>query len=210
MSATTLAGKIALASIEVGNFKADKTNQEQRYSYISADQVLSRAGDALAKQGVAVLPSLMSVELSNVERPNKSPRLDAKVTYSMMVTDGEKEMVIPWFGFGSDYMTPDKAVYKAITSGHKYFLMKLLNIGIGNEDGEHETEKCQSGNPDPVTDDVWKRWLLLCNRADALNVEHSNPKREDVTKADLIAEGLSLLEYVKAAEYQAQAGTEAQ
>jgi hypothetical protein len=207
--ATTLSGKIALASIEVGNFKADKTNQDQKYSYISADQVLSRAGDALAKQGIAVLPSLMSVDIMNVERQGKSPRLDAKVTYSMTVTDGEKEIIVPWFGFGSDYLTPDKAVYKAITSGHKYFLMKLLNIGIGNEDGEHEVEK-QLGNPDPVTDEIWKRWLLLCNRADALNVEHSNPKREDVTKADLTTEGLQLLEYVKAAEYQAQAGTEAQ
>jgi hypothetical protein len=140
----TLAGKIALASIEVGNFKADKKNMEQKYAYISADQVLSRAGDALAKQGVTVFPSLLEVELTTIERQGKSARIDAKITYSMMISDGEKDIVIPWFGYGSDYMTPDKAVYKAITSGHKYFLMKLLNIGVGNEDGEHEVENTQN------------------------------------------------------------------
>lgn len=216
---TTLAGKIALASIEAGKFTADKTNREQGYDYISADQVLSRAGDALARNGVVIIPRLVMTSIEAVQRvtaPNaapKSPRLDAHVNFMMTVTDGEKDLEIPWEGFGSDYMTPDKAVYKAITSGHKYFLMKLLNIGVGNEDGEHETDPAavtgkapeSQPNPEPVNDDVWNRWLNLIGRADAVNVPHSNPDRARVTRTELKIAGTELLDAVEQAEAQAKA-----
>jgi hypothetical protein len=38
-------------------------------------------------------------------------------------------------------------MYKAITSGHKYYLMKLLNIGEGNEDGEHDNVAVKAEHP---------------------------------------------------------------
>lgn len=137
----TLAARIAQASIDVGDFTADKINPEQNYRYISADAVLARGGNALAKNGVSVIPSVTDTMINVVDRgANKSPRQDARVTFCMTITDGEKEVTAIWYGFGSDYSVPDKAVYKAITSGHKYFLMKLLNIGAGNEDCEHEGE----------------------------------------------------------------------
>jgi len=60
---------------------------------------------------------------------------------SFNVTDGATEYIVAWFGMGSDYTVPDKALYKAITSGHKYFVSKLFCIGEGNEDSEHETEE---------------------------------------------------------------------
>ncbi len=135
-----LATKIAHASIIVGSFVADKRNREQGYDYISADQVLSRGGNAIATAGFAVMPAIGDVTLTFTERPNKSPRIDARVNFIMRVTDGYESVEDAWVGFGSDYTNSvDKAVYKAITSGHKYYLMKLLNIGAGNEDSEHDT-----------------------------------------------------------------------
>ena len=65
-------------------------------------------------------------------------------------------------------------------------------------------------NPDPVKDGHWADWLALCEKADALGVEHANPRKDDITDQDLAMGFAELLEYVKAAEYQAQAGTEAQ
>jgi hypothetical protein len=57
----------------------------------------------------------------------------------MSVSDVDgNEKIVRWTGSGVDYATPDKALYKAMTSGHKYFVMKLFMIGVGNEDGEHE------------------------------------------------------------------------
>src|SRR5512146_1066562 len=140
----TLAKRITQASIDAGLFLADKRNTDQNYAYISADQVLTKAGDALARNGVMVLPQIVEILQKEVERPNKSPRIDAHVIFDMLITDGDSDLHARWDGFGSDYVTNDKAVYKAITSGHKYFLMKLLNIGVGNEDGEHETPPAQA------------------------------------------------------------------
>lgn len=139
---TTLSSKIAQASRVVGALKPDKRNQSQNYDYISADKILERVGDALTEVGVVVFPAITSENTAQVDYTdsygkNKS-RFDAVVFFRMVVADDESERELPWCGRGTDFASPDKALYKAITSGHKYFLMKLLNVGVGNEDGEHE------------------------------------------------------------------------
>lgn len=140
--ANTLISKIAQASIKVGALATDKTNEQQRYNYISADKVLDRAGNALASVGVAVIPAILEEQTAQFDYADNygktKSRYDAVVRFAMTVTDGEGQYEVPWVGRGSDYAVPDKALYKAITSGHKYFLMKLLNIGVGNEDSEHD------------------------------------------------------------------------
>lgn len=142
----TLAEKIAQASEIVGGaLKADKTNTEQRYDYVSADKILTVCGAALAKAGVVIIPGINAESVEMFEYTDQygkaKRRYDALVTFLMTVTDGETTYEIVWPGRGSDYVVPDKALYKAITSGHKYFIAKLLNVGAGNEDGEHEGDE---------------------------------------------------------------------
>jgi hypothetical protein len=136
----TLISKIAQASLKVGALATDKRNVQQNYDYISADKILERAGDALAEAGVVIVPSIVSENTEAIASGNGKSRYDSVVHFGMIISDGESQLEMPWCGRGSDYAVPDKALYKAITSGHKYFLMKLLNIGVGNEDGEHENE----------------------------------------------------------------------
>lgn len=140
-----LSDAIAAASAAVGDKLApDKTNKEQQYDYLSADMILAIAGQALADNGVTIFPSVTDEALMTNEHTGRDgkpkQRFDAKVTMGFTLSYGGSSLSFPWIGRGSDYSVPDKAVYKAITSGHKYFLMKLLNIGAGNEDGEHEDE----------------------------------------------------------------------
>jgi hypothetical protein len=144
-NANTLAGKLAKATLDVGNFAADKKNKEQGYGYISADQVLERCGDALAKVGVVVIPSVIDSGVKSTERTDKLGNIKfkhvGKVTFDMLITDGASSEHRQWIGYGTDYTAEDKAIYKAVTTGHKYFLMKLLNIGIGNDDAEHDAHE---------------------------------------------------------------------
>ncbi len=139
---STLISKIAAASTKVGALMPDKTNTAQNYSYISADKILQRAGDALAEAGVVIIPAITKEAVNEVtytDSYNKTKtRYDAIISFEMLISDGTSEFKAPWTGRGSDFSVPDKAMYKAITSGHKYFIAKLLNIGVGNEDGEHE------------------------------------------------------------------------
>jgi len=138
----TLIAKIAKVSAKVGSLKTDKRNAQQNYDYISADKILEKAGDALAEAGIVITPSIVAEkteEVSYTDSYNKAKtRYDCVLDFMLKIEDGESEMSVEWRGRGSDYAVPDKAFYKAITSGHKYFIMKLLNIGVGNEDGEHE------------------------------------------------------------------------
>jgi hypothetical protein len=148
---TNLIARLAKASAEVGGkLKADKRNNEQGYAYVSADKILSVCGQALSDNGIMIIPSIVKQEIRAVERQGKSPRQDAMVEFVMTITDGESSLVSSWFGMGSDYMIPDKALYKAITSGHKYFLSKLFAIGEGNEDSEHEPAEEERSKPAPV------------------------------------------------------------
>lgn len=141
----TLIVKIAKAALDVGGkLSADRTNKEQSYDYLSADKILSVCGQALFNQGVVVIPNIGqqdTIAFEFVDKYDKKRlRYDSTVTFQFTITDGATEAKHNWYGMGSDYTVPDKALYKAITSGHKYFLMKLLCIGAGNEDGEHESE----------------------------------------------------------------------
>ena len=162
----TLAQKLAKVRSKMGSLSADKVNSEQKYKYISADKILEIGGDFLSKSEITVFPNVTSISFEKVERPvangqlPKAPRIDATVIMAFTVTDGVENYGAQWIGVGSDYTTPDKAAYKAITSGHKYFLMKLLLIGIGNEDSEHNEE--QESEKDSKETELKEEVLALC------------------------------------------------
>lgn len=132
------------ATTALRGWQTDKTNKEKGYDYISSNAVLSRAGGALAENGIMVFPQIKEHGYEVGSTASNKPRYDAWVLMDFVVTaEGGEQMVCPWVCRGTDYSAIDVAIYKAITSGHKYFLMKLLNIGVGNEDGEHD-------EPDPA------------------------------------------------------------
>jgi hypothetical protein len=135
----SLTSKIAAASKRVGGRLAtDKTNKEQGYQYLSADAILGAGGQALAEEGVVVFPSVIDWAINQFVTDKGKTRYDARVNYVFTVACDEEARDFVWVGLGSDYTVPDKAYYKAVTSGHKYFVAKLLNVGAFNEDGEHE------------------------------------------------------------------------
>jgi hypothetical protein len=143
----TLAAKVVKASHEVGALATDKKNPQGNYDYISSDKILQRAGDALANNGLSLVPSITSATVESYRTNEQSkPYWCANVSMVMTLSDGETTLEYPWHGMGTDYTVADKAFFKAITGGHKYFLMKLLNIGVGNEDGEHEAPPPETQN----------------------------------------------------------------
>lgn len=123
---------------DVGSLVADAKNTHDNYNYISADKVLAKAGTSMAENGLVVIPGVASQSVEQIPRQGKGPIYLANLQMQMRIAVGDAEILTPWAGAGADYRVPDKAVYKAMTSGHKYFLMKLFCIGIGNEDSEHD------------------------------------------------------------------------
>lgn len=143
MSKTVYQKILAVSAELVGRLEPDKYHA-QGYGYISADKILKEVGQAMVNHGLVLLSEIIGNEVVTVEYVDQwgksKVRYDAVVEFSMVFVDIEGNETKPakWSGRGSDFTAPDKAHYKATTSGHKYFMMKQFNIGVGNEDGEHE------------------------------------------------------------------------
>lgn len=158
-----LAQRIAKASATVGGkLQTDKKNKQDNYDYISSDKILAVVGQAMADCGVVVFPAVVEHDLQLGQSAGGKTRYDVRVKFDMTISDGVSTMTMPWFGVGADYAAPDKATYKAITSGHKYFLAKLFCIGVGNEDGEHESEEpTQQAKRQPQTQAVEQKKAVM-------------------------------------------------
>jgi len=123
----TLVQKLAVASAQVGGkLKADKTNKEQNYAYISADKILSECGQALSNQGIAIIPSVVKQEITLFEYTDAygkaKKRYDCVADMIFKVTDGVTEYNENWFGMGSDYSVPDSRFTRPSPAGINTFL----------------------------------------------------------------------------------------
>lgn len=137
---TSIASVIAKVAGAIGSLSPDKKHQ-QGYPYISADLVLQKAGIEMANHGLAIVPAIVSVDVKEGLSASGKTRYDAYVNMYMVVMDSVGNNIkLPWFAMGSDSSFPDKALAKAITTGDKYFKMKIFNVGIGNEEGGHDVE----------------------------------------------------------------------
>jgi len=145
--------KLAKVMLEVGSLTADARNTHDNYDYVSSDKILEVIGKALGEESVAVIPAITNVTTTLHSRQGDKIMWQADVFMEMTILADGSEYKVPWFGCGIDYRVPDKAVYKAVTSGHSYFLRKLVSVGVGNENGEHDpAEDFKSGgSPAKIT-----------------------------------------------------------
>lgn len=155
-AAKTLDQCILLAARAVGGaIQADSVNSQRHYNYISSDRIVEVCGKALFEQDILLVPAIVKTELDSMEFVDASGSIrkmfTASVDFEFHLRAPESNLVMAWHGAGVDYQAPDKAFYKAITSGHKYFLMKLLMISVGNEDGEHEEPKTSPARADALS-----------------------------------------------------------
>ena len=82
----TLIAKLAAASTAVGALMPDKTNTAQNYSYISADKILQRAGDALSNQGIVILPRIVNESVTEISYTDGYGKAKTKKKQNTIVT----------------------------------------------------------------------------------------------------------------------------
>lgn len=145
----SLSAKLALIANEIGAIAKDGKNAQQGYAYIEYAQVAAKARELQAKHGVAIIPTVDSYTAMEVK--NKYGGIGYHYLIKMIFTvinaeDPEDKIVSNWIGEATDY--GDKGINKAITSGVKYFIMRLYNI---SEKGEQEADAV---TPEP---NVWPK-----------------------------------------------------
>jgi hypothetical protein len=99
-------------------------NEYDDYSYVEEAEVVRVIRNALVKSGLS-----FSVSTSEILPPNtintelgEFYNYTIKMTFTLVDTETGYFESCPWLGMGSDQ--GDKALYKAYTSGVKYFLLK--------------------------------------------------------------------------------------
>lgn len=117
--------KLLLVTDEVGRIDKTGINSFQKYAYIEQGEVAARVRAALVKHKVFIFPEVVAQNVTAMDKGFHA-LLDMKFTIVNAETPEERVVLSWWAGEGSD--TSDKAVNKAGTAGHKYFLMKLFNI----------------------------------------------------------------------------------
>lgn len=112
------------------------------YSYISETQILETVRPLLAERKIAVFVSADSqtselIEVTKSRRDGatyKAAIAKATVTLRATFADGDSGETFTIFGQGAADDAADKALYKAITSAHRYLWWKTLLIGTDDED----------------------------------------------------------------------------
>jgi hypothetical protein len=121
-----LAAKIAQAMGQIqsvpknGQVNFGNTN----YDYATADDIMSAAKDAMAAAGLAIIPSV-------VDEDWNSNGNNVYLTIEYTIIDGEsgETWTSRWRTQGND--SGDKAYWKALTQGKKYFLRDVFCIPTG-------------------------------------------------------------------------------
>lgn len=104
-------------------------SQDGDYSFARAEDVLEEAGRQLEKRDILIIPSVEEVHWL-VGKSGMIARVD--LTFEVRSTKTGESFTRKWTGTGFD-SPGDKAPYKAITGGEKYFLAKLLGIPFGTD-----------------------------------------------------------------------------
>lgn len=107
---------------------------DEGFDFVRAVDLIEEARRLLKGRGIVVIPSVESIE----QKMGKSGVLvHAHLTFEIVLVKTGDSIVKSWVGSGFDY-PGDKAVYKAITGGTKYFYANLLGIpfGVDPEEGQ--------------------------------------------------------------------------
>lgn len=143
-----LATKLARVMAAVHRVPKNGRNEFHKYSYATEADIVEAVRGALAEQGVALVPSIVSLDMKPIvtgdagREKTKTITL-LNVTFTLIDGQSGERFVANWFGTGED--SGDKGPYKAMTGAEKYFLLKLFLIPTG-DDPEVAGEGKANGN----------------------------------------------------------------
>jgi hypothetical protein len=108
----------------VGAVKKTGYNHEQEYRFVEEAEVVRVMRSALAKAGLSLAVTTSEITLMNTIKTavGELSNYTIKMLFILVDTETGFSQSYPWLAMGSDQT--DKALYKAYTSGVKYFLLK--------------------------------------------------------------------------------------
>lgn len=138
----SLTTKLAEVMAAVGRIAKRGRNEFHGYDYATEADIVEAVRAELAKRHILIYPEVVDYEVRELSAAHdkKAARLLTILRLRFLIEDGSSGERIErqWLGAGED--SGDKGVYKAMTGGDKYFLLKLFLIPTG-DDPERDTRK---------------------------------------------------------------------
>ena len=130
----SLVAKLADIINQVGPQKHAGYNDFHKYTYFTEAQLMDVIQPLLAKAGLILTTSILSVETREITNAKGKPEQLTLVKTEHVITDGAESLTLLGAGQGVD--PADKGLYKAITGASKYFLQKNFMVSIPALDAE--------------------------------------------------------------------------
>jgi hypothetical protein len=148
--------KLAEVRRRIGYIQKRGHNERFNYTYVTAADLASAVGDALADLGVVIVPRLESIAYESVSPNHTAPQSITRVvmSYTFMDVDGSEQITVKIPGEGRD--PGDKGPYKAMTGALKYALLQSFLIATGDDPEDERADGGQhaggngNGGSDPV------------------------------------------------------------
>ena len=152
----SLKEKLAEVRRRIGYIQKRGHNERFNYTYVTAADLASAVGDALADLGVVIVPRLESIAYESVSPNQGYPDRFTRVvmTYTFMDVNSAEELTVKMPGEGRD--PGDKGPYKAMTGALKYALLQSFLIATGDDPEDERADGGQhaGGNGNGGSDSV--------------------------------------------------------
>lgn len=126
----TLVGKLAEVMMVVERIPKSGRNNFHNYDYATEADIVAAVRKELAARHVMLIPSVEDVTRESVGEKG-SALTTLRMTFTFMDGDTGETLMRSWLGCGSD--KDDKGIYKAMTGGEKYFLLKTFLMPTGDD-----------------------------------------------------------------------------
>lgn len=131
----SLIAKLAEVMAVVERVPKRGRNDFHKYDYATESDIVATVRQELAARHVMLFPSILDITREHV---GDKGQVLTTITMGFLFKDGEtgEEIARSWAGAGTD--KEDKGLYKAMTGGEKYFLLKTFLMPTG-DDPERES-----------------------------------------------------------------------
>lgn len=128
-----LAQKIAKIMEGVGDIPKNGHNDRFNYDYPLDEDVMKALRKQMTEHGVIALPSVIGRTIEKQTTSGGTEMLHTRVQFEITLidTDSGQQRTVHWEGEAQD--SQDKGLYKAYTSGMKYWALKTFLMSAGDD-----------------------------------------------------------------------------
>lgn len=149
------------------------------YAYRSIEQIVARVGPLFARYGVVIVPSVVKVDRDSFQTKSGATWLDLFLEVEWFIYGpGGRDDVIAGRTVGQGRDNSDKGYNKATTQAYKNLLLRLLDIGDPDDEGEHQRPERDEAPAPPAEPDPADVLYERVRAASAEAKEHLKQMRE--------------------------------